>query len=523
MRTSPMLALLAAASLAACVRSPAPAAAPDVFAPSAADVGPWYTSPPDLTAIPPGNEAPEQRAARLQAKAILVDGHGGVPSLLLGGSFAQVSSDDGLMAAEVARIKAAGVTGAFFPIHVGASAPSVSSRLGGSAARRALDLIEATHRQVERHREALLLVRNAKDMRRAERDGRIAVIMGIEGGHAIENSLPALRSFYRLGVRTMAITHTSTNDWAGSAGGALDAGYVRDRGLAPFGEAVIREMQRIGMLVDVSHASDSTFQGVMKVARAPIITSSTMPAAGHRRRNLDDYMLRAVAENGGLVMVNSWALFLDEAYAEQSARFAQKYGAHLKELGERLPGDTKALREEIEKLRAQEGEKTPPLWRIVDHIDHVVKVAGIEHVALGSVFEGSEALKEGLAGSAGAPNLTLELIRRGYSDADILRLLGGNFVRVLEQAEAYAAATETTLSGDGSTQQLSAAELGDPPSPTPLSPTPLSPTPTPLPPGPRGRVSWEVVPLPLPPLRTVPRPSKAGAPASPFSELRLTR
>lgn len=518
MRISPSLALLAAASLAACVRSPAPAAAPDVVAPSADDVGPWYTSAPDLAAVPPGLETPEQRAARLQAKAILVDGHSGVPSLLLGGSFAQVSQDDELMAEEVARIKAAGVTGAFFPIHVSASAPPSFSRLGGSAARRALDLIEATHRQVERHSATLTLVRNAKDVRRAEREGRVAVIMGIEGGHAIENSLPALRSFYRLGVRTMALTHMTTNDWAGSAGGALDPGYVRDRGLSPFGEAVVREMQRIGMVVDVSHASDGTFQGVMKVARAPIITSSTMPAAGHRRRNLDDYMLRAIAENGGLVMVNSWALFLDEAYAEQSARFAQKYGAHLKELGERLPGDTRALREEIEKLRTQEGQITPPLWRIIDHIDHVVKVAGIEHVALGSVFDGNEALKEGLAGSAGAPNITLELIRRGYSDADILRLLGGNFVRVLEQAEAYAASTETTLSGDGSTQQLSAAELGDLPT-QPLLPAP----PPPAPPPSRGPMSWGVVPPSSPQQRPVAQPSKAGAPESPSSELLLSR
>jgi membrane dipeptidase len=517
MRTRLSLALLAAASLAACVRSPGTAAPPDFFARPVDEVGPWSAVEPDVSASPVGPETPEQRAARLQAKAILVDGHSGVPSLLLGDAFARVSPDDELAAVELARIKAAGVTGAFFPIHVGASAPLSPSRLGGSAARRALDLIDATHRQIERHRETLVLVRNAKDVRRAEREGKIAVLMGVEGGHAIENSLPTLRSFYRLGVRTMALTHMTTNDWAGSAGGAIDAGYVRDRGLSPFGETVVREMQRMGMIVDVSHGSDSTFQGVMKVAKAPIITSSTMPAAGHHRRNLDDYMLRAIAENGGLVMVNAWALFLDEAYAEQSARFAQKYGAHLKELGERLPGDTKALHEEIEKLRAQEGPVTVPLSRIIDHIDHVVKIAGIDHVALGSVFDGSEVLKEGLAAIDGRPDITLELIRRGYSDRDILRLLGGNFVRVLEQAEAYAASTETTLSGDGSTQRLSAAELGDPPGlPPPPALLPSAPPPS------RGPESWGVVP-PSPPLRPGSRPSKAGAPEPPSSELMLSR
>ncbi|WP_437590886.1 dipeptidase [Sorangium sp. So ce1000] len=529
MRTSLSLALLAAASLAACVRSPAPAAAPELFARPVDEVGPWYSVASGAEESPAGPETFEQRAARLRAKAILMDGHSGVPSLghsgvpslPLGGSFARVSPDDELADAELARIKAAGVTAAFFPIQVSASASLSPSQLGYSAARRALDLIDATHRQIERHHETLILARTAKDVRRAERERKIAVIMGIEGGHAIENSLPALRSFYRLGVRTMALTHTTTNDWAGSAGGALDSGYVRDRGLSPFGEAVVREMQRLGMLVDVSHASDSTFQGVMKVAKAPIITSSTMPAAGHHRRDLDDYMLHAIAENGGLVMVNSWALFLDEAYADQSARFAQKYGAHLKELAERLPGDTQALREEIEKLWAQEGRMTPSLSRIIDHIEHAVKIAGIDHVALGSVFEGGDVLQEGLAGFDGPPNIALELIRRGYSDEDILRLLGGNFVRVLEQAEAYADSTETTLSGNGSTRQLSAAELRDLPAPPQASP----PSPSSPPPPSRGPESWGIVPPSSPqPLRPVPRPSsKAGAPEPPPSELMLSR
>lgn len=255
------------------------------------------------------------------------------------------------------------------------------------------------------------------------------------------------------------------------------------------------------------------------MAKAPVITSSTMRAVGHHRRNLDDYMLRAIAENGGIVMVNSWALFLDEAYAAHTARFAQKYGAYIKELDERLQGDARALREMIEKLKAQEGPMAPPpsLSRIVDHIDYVVKIAGIAHVGLGSVFGGDEVLQDGLAGIEGLPNITLELVRRGYSDADILSLLGGNFLRVLEQAEAYAASTDTTLSGHGSLRQLSATELPEPPSP-PATPSPAG---QPLDPPSRPRLSWAAPPPPPP--KPAPRLPKGGAPEPPAPELRLSR
>ncbi|WP_437725492.1 dipeptidase [Sorangium sp. So ce861] len=507
MRTRLSLALLAAAALAACAPLRAPAESPDPFALAESEIAPWTEAAPDVTESPAGPETPEQRAARLLAKAPLVGGHSSVPSPLLGGAPHGASPDHEASAEELARMKASGVAGAFFSIHV--SAPSAQASFGGGAARRALDLIDATHRQIERHREALVLARSARDVRRAKREGRIAALLSVDGGHAIENSLPALRSFYRLGVRAMALTHTTTNSWADSAGGPLEPGLARHRGLSSFGETVVREMQRIGMLVDLSHASDDTFQDVMKVVKAPVITSSTMPAAGHLRRNLDDYMLRAVAENGGVVLVNSWALFLDATYAEQSERFVQKHGAHLKELGERLQGDAPALREELEKLKAQEAPMaTPPPSRIADHIDYLVKVAGIDHVAVGSVFGGGEALQAGSAGADGLAGITLELLRRGYSEGDLLSLLGGNFVRVLEQAEAYAAATATTLSGHGSTRQLTAAELRelqmlDAPSPPPSS---------------RGPQWW----MPPPPAPAA-RPAKVAAPPPPPAELAPSR
>ncbi|AUX22255.1 dipeptidase [Sorangium cellulosum] len=519
MRTSLSVALLAAAALAACVPPAAPADAPGFFAPGADEIAPWTGAAFDETGSPVAPDTPEQRAARLRRRAILVDGHSGAPSLLLRGSLDRVGPGHDATAAELAGLKATGVTGVFFPIRVDPPSGQAPSPLDGSAARRALDLIDATHRQIERHRATLVLARKARDVRRAQREGRVAVLLGIDGGHAVENSLPALRSFYRLGVRAMALTHTTTNDWADSAGGALEPGAVRHRGLSPFGEAVVREMQRLGMLVDLSHASGSTFQAVMKVAKAPVITSSSMPAAGHHRRPLDDYMLRAIAENGGLVMVNAWALFLDEAYAEQSARFLQKHGAHLAALGERSPGDAGALREELEKLEAHEGPLTPPpLSRIVDHIDHVVKIAGVDHVCVGSSFDGVDVRQGGLAGVDGSTDITLELVRRGYSDRDILKMLGGNLLRVLERAEAHADATETTLSGDGSTRQLTAADLPEPTSPPATLPPPLPPRHAPPPEV--GMPSERPV---LPPPRPAPQPRKPGAPEPQPMELMLSR
>ncbi|WP_437774423.1 dipeptidase [Sorangium sp. So ce1097] len=509
MRTlSPLaLALLTAAGLAAC----APVTPPWVMFPSSdpADAAPapsTDTVSAGEVASPATPETPEQRAARLRAAAILVDGHDGVPPLVPGGALDRAIPGGEATPADLARWKAAGITGELFPIHVGAL-PGQRQALHGGAARRALDGIDAAYRQIERRGAELMVARSARDLRRAKREGKAAALLGIEGGHAIENSLSALRSFYRLGVRTMTLTHTSTNDWADSAAGALDPAAARHRGLSPFGEEVVREMQRIGMLVDVSHASEATFRSVLKVAKAPVITASSVQGHAHHRRQLDDDLLRALAKGGGVAVVSAWALFLDEAYAEQAARFQQKHGARLRDLGERTPGDPARLREEIARIEAQEGAiKPPPLSRIADHIDHLVKVAGVDHVALGADLDGMAASPHGLAGIDGAPSMALELVRRGYSDEDILKILGGNFLRVLEQAEAYAASTQTALSGDGSTRQLTADELPSLPEPPGVDPRPQVPPPVPRPPAP------------------APRPVKPAAPPDPGGlDLMLSR
>ena len=356
---------------------------------------------------------------------------------------------------DLARMKSSGITGEFFSIYVEGDLATKPTVLGGGALRRAIDLIDVTYGQVERHPNDLILATSSADIRRAKAEGKIAVLMGVEGGHAIENSLYALRELYRLGCRYMTLTHTNTNEWADSAGFSGPP-PVRHHGLAPFGEEVVREMQRIGMLVDISHTSDETFNAVIKMAKAPIIAShSSSRALGDNRRNLTDDMLKSLAQNGGIAMVNFWSKFLSTEYSNKFDKWLEKNGKAFAEIRAKFKTNPTEAKADMEKLKASAGPlPTVPLSVLIDHIDHMVKVAGIDHVGLGSDFDGVDALPEGLAGIQDLPKITLELVKRGYSDEDILKILGGNFLRVFDAVEAYAKSTKTTLSGDGSTKRI---------------------------------------------------------------------
>lgn len=428
------------------------AAPPHVEAPAPASSAP--AAPPPRRAA----ESLEQRAARLHREAIIVDGHDDIPSVILGSGFDLGDSgttDAARTHTDLARMKASGITGTFFSIYVEGDLAEKPTVLGGGSLRRALDLIDVSYRQVERHPNDLVVATTAADVRRAKRDGKIAVLMGIEGGHAIENSLFALRALYRLGCRYMTLTHSNTNEWADSAGFSGPP-VSRHEGLSPFGEEVVHEMQRIGMLVDISHVADDTFWSVMRTAKAPVIAShSSARALAHHRRNLDDDMLRALAKNGGVAMVNFWSLFLSDEYAEAQRAWFEKNGQRFAELRAKYKDDPLAFRAALAKLKA-EGPPLPrvPLATLVDHIEHIAEVAGKDHVGLGSDFDGVDALPEGIDGIDALPKITLELVRRGWSDEDVKKVLGENFLRVLETAERFAASTHTTLSGDGSTRRI---------------------------------------------------------------------
>jgi membrane dipeptidase len=394
----------------------------------------------------------EERAATLHGAAIVIDTHDDITSAILEDGF-DLGHPNGKTATDLPKMRAGGITAEFFSIYVDSRFYDRPSSRDGGGARRALDMIDITYQQIERHPQDLVLATSADDIRHAKQDGKIAVLMGIEGGYAIEDSLYALRDFYRLGVRYMTLTHATNNDWADSSGMGATPPKPRHHGLSGFGEEVVREMQRIGMLVDVSHVSDETIEDVLRIATAPVIAShSSARALCDAPRNLSDEELRGIAATGGVVMVNFFSGYLDSGYRTAMHAFFARHGAELAAL------DKKGMKlSEIHEAALKMGAGDLPkvsLGVLIDHIEHIAKVAGVDHVGLGSDFDGVDSMPQGLEGIDGLPKITLELLRRGWSDEDVKKVLGENFLRAFAAAEAHARSTKTTLSGDGSTKHI---------------------------------------------------------------------
>jgi membrane dipeptidase len=313
-------------------------------------------------------------------------------------------------------------------------------------AHRTLALIDGVLEQVRLHPGDLALCTSPAEILAARAAGKFAVLMGIEGGHAIENSLALLRVYYRLGVRYMTLTWANSNDWAESSGDLrpdpASVGETRPHGLTSFGREVIAEMNQLGMMIDVSHVSDQTFADVLAATRAPVIAShSAARALTNSARNLTDEQLRALAANGGVCMVNFYAAFIDEKYRQAWA--AQKPA---------LLAASEALRAEY----AAKGEAVPyhvsnhldrefaarvprpPFESLIAHFEHIIRVAGIDHVGIGSDFDGISALPEGIDSAADLPKITAALLIRGYSAEDLRKVLGGNLMRVFAAIQAIA-------------------------------------------------------------------------------------
>jgi membrane dipeptidase len=382
------------------------------------------------------------RAERLHRASIVLDTHNDVTSPLLDQGFDLGMKGDDAAAkikthTDLPRLKAGGFDGVFFAIYVGKEFVNRSPAEGGGAARRALDMISVVYEQVRRHPE-LEMARTASDIRRISAQGKIAALMGIEGGHAIENSLHALRMFYRLGVRYMTLTHTNTNDWADSEGDINNPKVKHHNGLSDFGREVVREMNRLGMMVDISHVADKTFYDVISVTRAPVIAShSSARALAPHTRNMTDDMLRAVARNGGVVMVNFYNGFIDPRKAENALRERSLQD----ELNQKYSGDAQRVQEELRRWREANNPGKTPLSMLIDHFDHIVKVAGIDHVGIGADFDGIplDGAPEGMEDVSKLGNLTFELIKRGYTDAEIRKILGENLLRVMAEVERISA------------------------------------------------------------------------------------
>ncbi len=308
---------------------------------------------------------------------------------------------------DLARIREGGLDVQFFPMWV--RCDLYESGIPGQSEQRVLDMVEALREQVRRHPADLQIATSAADVEGIVSEGKLAALLAVEGGHAIEGRLETLARFRALGVRYMTLTHTCSHGWADSSDGDPLHG-----GLSDFGREVVREMNRLGILVDVSHASDATFWDVIEVARAPVIAShSSARALAPHPRNLADDMIRAIGSSGGVVMVSFLPLHIDPEKTPASLLSGWHWFTHPR------GGET-------------------PLALVVDHIDQVVRVAGIEHVGLGSDFDNTPFAPEGLRDVGDYPNLTEELLRRGYSEADVRKILGGNALRVLAEADLMA-------------------------------------------------------------------------------------
>ncbi len=379
-------------------------------------------------------ERNESSTPNLHFDAIVVDGHSDTTPRFEDPTWSfseRHDTTDGDM--DLPRIREGGLDVQFWSIYMG------KRDTPGAAIREALERIDAVHEMAARHPDEVVVAGSVAEIREAVRRGKFVSLMGIEGGHIIEESLPALRNFHRLGVRYLTLTHSFHTSWADSSGIAETLEPLH-HGLSEFGEEVVREMNRIGMLVDVSHVSDETFFDVLAVSRAPVIAShSSARSVTEHPRNMSDEMLRALAANGGVVMINFYPVYIDEAARDEAKIYFEEHGATIGSILGRSEDDP-ALRRALfrEHLLAYPAPRCS-LDVLLDHFDRAIEVAGADHVGLGSDWDGVPSMPVGLEDVSQLPNLTRGLLDRGHSPTVVRKVLGENVLRALAEAERVAA------------------------------------------------------------------------------------
>lgn len=391
-----------------------------------------------------------ERALKLHRSSIIVDGHNDITGPMVDSDFnladdsrgrLQIGGDP--MHTDLARLKKSGITGEFMSIYVSGS----MLQTGGSM-RRAMDLIDATYREAERHAD-LITCTTAAEIRRAKKQNKICLLMGIEGGYAIENSLYALRNFYRLGIRYMTLTHNVTHDWAD----AHSPAQHRHNGLTDFGKEVVREMNRLGMFVDISHVSEKVMHDVLDITNAPLIAShSGTRGVNDHTRNVSDSVLKRLPQNGGVIMVVFYPSFLDERTNREENERTAKLREQTAALREKFKDDREAMNKAIADLEAANPIYIADYKRIVDHIDHIKQVAGIDHAGLGSDYDGVPFLPTPMKGAEDLVLVTYEMLRRGYTDTEVRKVLGENFLRAMSRMEKAAGSRQ--ISAGGSLKKL---------------------------------------------------------------------
>ncbi len=409
MRYIPLLALTAALAARALAQTPA--------------------APMNPTSVAPSGVS--ERAMKIWRNAIVIDTHNDFPSKM---ADEHVKFEDrhpaGPVMTDIPRLFDGGVTAVFASDFVDAKYALTNPN---SSYARAVELADTVHALVARNPNTLLFATTAADVERAKKEGKIAIFIGVEGGHAIENSLAKLDDLYARGVRYMTLTWNNGNEWAGAAAGVNN---TSTGGLTPFGVQVVHEMNRLGMFVDVSHVSEQTFYDAIKASSVPVIAShSSSRALSDHRRNLKDDQLRAIAKNGGVVNVNFYPAFIDTRYREATGA-ASDAVAKWRDSALKAPGaDSAAVRAEAAKRTdaAVAAVPLPALSVLLDHFDHIARVAGVDHVGIGSDFDGIDVAPQQMEDVSMLPRIAQGLLDRGYSEADIQKMIGGNMMRVMKQ------------------------------------------------------------------------------------------
>ena len=369
----------------------------------------------------------EAMVRRVLAHAIIIDTHADTPQMMLDENYDLAEPDSPYMLS-LPKMRKGHLGAEFFSIWVDVDWPQQD------LIHRALDLIDAVDAQVARHSDQLEAARTADDVVRIHRGGKIAVLMGLEGGHIIQSDPRALDIFYRLGIRYMTLTHTKDNQIGDSSGDK-----PQWNGLSPFGREIVARMNRLGMMVDISHVSDATFYDTVKVSRAPVIAShSSCRALCDAPRNMTDDMIRTLAKDGGVMDINFYSAFLDNRFRVARQAISKQIDAALAaaraeraKQGKRLSyAEETAIQQRLEANLPQ-----PSFTVIADHIDHAVKIGGIDHVGLGSDFDGIDASPKGMEDVSKLPDLVRELARRGYTEQELEKILGGNVLRVMRRVE----------------------------------------------------------------------------------------
>jgi membrane dipeptidase len=373
-----------------------------------------------------------ERAHRLHFSSMVIDTHDDTTQRFFsktGFDLGKRNSDGSI---DIPRMREGGMNGIFFSIWID------GRTMGPPAIQKALDQIDAVRENVAKYPKEIVLARTAEDVRRVHAQGKIAALMGVEGGHMIGNDIRMVRIFSSLGVRYMTLSHFYNDEWADSS-----TDKPAHNGLTDYGKDIVREMNRQGMLVDISHVSDKTFYDALEISKAPLIAShSSCRALCNHPRDMSDDMIKALAAKGGVIQINYEKSFIDQAYKDASDKATGGVVEMMATIKKTCGDDEECVGLQMKKIETQliaEGKLPHVTWeRIIDHIDHAVKLVGADHVGLGSDFDGAN-MPEGMEDASKLPKITEALLRKGYSESDIRKILGENTLRILEQAEKVSA------------------------------------------------------------------------------------